>query len=64
VQGAFSTVTVKLQLAVLFDASLAVQFTVDVPIGKQAPDAGAHTTVVPAQLSVTVGIVKVTAAQL
>jgi hypothetical protein len=40
-----ATVTVKPQLVVLFDASLAVQLTVVVPFGNAVPDAGTQTTV-------------------
>ena len=50
----FFTVTVKLQLAVLFDASVAEQLTVVVPIGKLDPDGGVHVTVTGLQLSVAV----------
>lgn len=49
------TVTVKEQLAVLPEVSVAVQVTVVAPNGKVAPDAGEQTTVAPGQLSVTVG---------
>src|SRR4029434_4771408 len=55
-----NTVTVKLQVAVLLDASVAVQVTVVVPTGKQDPDGGLQTTVTPGQLSVAV-VVNVTA---
>ena len=48
------TVTVKLHVAVFPDASVAVQLTVVVPIGKVEPDAGEQTTVTPGQLSVAV----------
>ena len=48
-------VTAKLQVAVLPEVSVAVQVTVVVPIGKQLPEAGEHTTVAPGQLSVTTG---------
>ncbi len=47
--------TVKLQLDVLPEASVAVQVTVVTPVGKQLPDGGVHTTVTPAQLSVATG---------
>jgi len=53
---------VKLHVAVLPDASVAVQFTVVVPTAKQDPDAGLHTVVAPGQLSLAVGGGKVTAA--
>ena len=39
------------------DVSLAVHVTVVTPTGKVAPDAGAHTTVAPGQLSEAVGVV-------
>lgn len=48
------TVTVKVQEAWLPDASVAVQFTVVVPRGKQPPDAGEQLAVAPEQLSDTV----------
>lgn len=54
-----NTLTEKLQVAVLLDASVAVQVTVVLPIGKQVPDAGLQTTVTPGQLSLAV-VVKVT----
>ncbi len=58
VQGAVPvTVTVKVQEAVLLDASVAVQVTVVVPTGKQVPDAGTQEAVAPRQLSVGVGVV-------
>ena len=50
------TVTVKLQVAVLPEVSVATQLTVVVPTGNTDPDAGVHTTVAPAQLSVTEGV--------
>ena len=56
-----NTVTVKLQLEALFDASVAVQVTEVTPMGKQLPEGGLQTTVT-AQLSETVGA-KVTFAQ-
>jgi hypothetical protein len=49
-------VTAKLHVAVLPEVSVAVQVTVVVPVGKQLPEAGEHTTVAPGQLSVTTGI--------
>jgi hypothetical protein len=49
------TCTVKEQVAVLPDASVAVQLTVVVPSGKQVPDAGVQETVTPGQLSFAVG---------
>jgi len=51
------TVTVNEQVAVLFDASVAVQVTVVVPTGKQDPEAGAQVTVAPGQLSPGAGVV-------
>ena len=46
----------------LFDASLAVQVTEVVPTGNIDPEGGMHATVgVPGQLSVAVGVVKLTA---
>jgi hypothetical protein len=53
--------TVKLQVAVLLDASFAVQVTVVTPSGNVEPDGGLHTAVVtPGQLSLAVGVAKVT----
>lgn len=49
-------VTVKLHVAVLPEASVAVQVTVVTPVGKQEPDAGLQTTVTPGQLSVAVAV--------
>ena len=51
------TVTVKVQVPVFVEAAVAVQVTVVVPTGKVDPDAGAHTTVAPGQLSDAVGVV-------
>jgi len=48
------TVTLKLQLAVLPDASVAVQVTVFVPLAKTLPLVGAQLTVTPEQLSLAV----------
>src|SRR6266545_7572288 len=57
------TVTVNEQLELLPAPSEAVQVTVVVPIGKDEPDAGAHTTLTGSgQLSVAVGAGKVTTA--
>ena len=50
-----NTVTVKLQVAVLFDVSVAVQVTVVVPTGRIEPLGGVHAEVTPGQLSDTVG---------
>src|SRR5439155_8240569 len=46
------TVTVKLQLELLPDVSVAVHTTLVVPLGKLDPDAGTHTIEPPRQLSV------------
>jgi hypothetical protein len=51
------TVTVKVQVVILLDASVAVQVTVVVPTGKVEPDDGVHEVVAPGQLSVAVGVV-------
>lgn len=45
------TFTVKLQVAVLPEASVAVTVTVVVPFGNAVPDGGLATTVTPGQLS-------------
>jgi hypothetical protein len=50
------TVTMKLQVAVLLAASVAVQVTVVAPIGKQEPDGGLHPTLTPGQLSEAVAV--------
>ena len=50
------TVTVKEQLEVLPDASVAVLVTVVVPFGKVEPEGGLLTTVTPGQLSVAVTV--------
>jgi len=50
------TMMVNEQVAVFFEASLTLQFTVVVPFGKVAPDTGVHVGVpTPGQLSLTVG---------
>ena len=59
-----NTVTVKVQVAVLPDVSVAVQVTVVVPTGRIEPLGGVHTEVTPGQLSDTVGAGKVTVALL
>lgn len=59
-----NTVTVKLHVAVLPDASVAVQVTVVVPMGNVEPEGGVHATVTPGQLSDAVGAGKVTVALL
>src|SRR6266705_2883421 len=51
VADAVSTVTVKVQVAVLFEVSVAVQVTVVVPTGKTELEAGLQTTETPGQLS-------------
>jgi len=51
------TVTVNMQLPVLFDVSLAEQLTVVTPLLKVDPDAGTQVTGrEPSQLSVAVGV--------
>ena len=50
-----STVTVKLQPAVLPEVSVAVQFTVVGPSAKTEPEGGVQATVAPGQLSDTAG---------
>lgn len=57
------TVTVKVQVAVLLEASVAVQVTVVTPFWKVEPDAGTQAAVAPVQLSVGVGVVYVTFAE-
>jgi hypothetical protein len=49
------TVTVKLQVAVRPDPSVAVHVTVFVPLAKVEPDAGVQLVVTPGQLSLAVG---------
>src|SRR6185295_18502831 len=56
------TETVKLQVAVLPEASVAVQVTVVTPTGKQLPEGGLQTTTTPGQLSLAV-VVKLTTVQ-
>jgi hypothetical protein len=48
-------VTANMHVAVLPDASVAVQVTEVVPTGNGVPEGGTHTTVAPGQLSVTTG---------
>ena len=50
-----ATVTVKLQLAVFPDVSVAVQVTVLVPTGKVEPEGGLQAVDTPEQLSAAVG---------
>lgn len=58
------TVTVNEHEAELAEASDTVQVTVVVPFGKLEPDAGAQTGVpAPVQLSVDVGVAKLTTAE-
>jgi len=59
---ALNTLTVKLQVAVLPEASVAVQVTVVTPTGKQLPEGGLQTTTTPGQLSLAV-VVKLTTTQ-
>src|SRR5262249_14456962 len=49
------TSTMKVQVAVLPEASVAVQVTVVLPMGNTEPEAGTHAAVTPGQLSVAVG---------
>jgi uncharacterized protein (DUF983 family) len=51
------TVTVKVQVPVWPFVAVAVQVTVVVPTGNEEPEAGAHTTLTPEQLSEPVGVV-------
>src|SRR5215510_6330263 len=44
----------------LFEASVAVQVTIVVPVGKVDPEGGLQATVTPGQLSVAAGVGKVT----
>ena len=53
-------VTVKVQVAVFDEASVAVHVTVVVPTANVDPLAGTHITVAPGQLSPGVGVVYVT----
>jgi hypothetical protein len=57
-----ATVTVKEQTLVLPEVSVAMQFTVVVPIGKMEPDGGETLVEATPQLSVTVGPEKFTTA--
>ena len=57
---AAKSVTLKLQEAVLPEASVAVHVTVVVPTGKVEPDGGTQAAVTPGQLSLAVGGGKVT----
>jgi hypothetical protein len=50
------TVTVKVQVAVLPEASVAVEVTVVVPVGNRLPEAGTLVTTTPGQLSVAVAL--------
>jgi hypothetical protein len=51
-----NTETVKLQVAVLPEASVAVHVTVVVPTGTAAPEGGTQAVVTPGQLSLAVGL--------
>jgi hypothetical protein len=55
-----NTLTLNEQVAVLPEASVAVQVTVVVPTGKVEPEGGTQATVTPGQLSAAVGGGKVT----
>jgi hypothetical protein len=58
-QSLGATVTVKVQLAELVEASVAVQVTVVVPVGKPEPDGGLQETCMSCacvQLSVAAGV--------
>jgi hypothetical protein len=57
------TVTVKMQRFVLPLASVATQVTVVTPTISRVPEAGEHTSVAPAQLSLNVGAKETTASQ-
>ena len=59
---ASNVVTMKLQVAVFDEPSVAVHVTVVAPNGKHEPDGGTHATVTPGQLSEAV-VVKLTTAQ-
>ena len=50
------TVTLKLMLATLPEASLAEQFTVVMPTGKTEPEAGVQLKVAPGQLSLAITV--------
>jgi len=52
---ALNPLTVKLQLAVFPEPSVAVQLTVVTPTANDDPDGGVHTALAPGQLSVTTG---------
>jgi hypothetical protein len=54
------TVTLKLQLAVLPEASVAVQVTLLVPLANVLPLVGMQLTVTPEQLSVAIAAAKFT----
>ena len=56
------TVTEKLHWAVWPDPSVAVQVTGVVPLTKVEPEAGLQATVTPGQLSVALGVAKLTTA--
>ena len=50
------TATLKLQLALLLETSVAVQVTLFVPLANAEPVGGAQTTITPGQLSVAVAV--------
>lgn len=52
----------NVQFVVLPDVSVAVQVTVFVPLGKDVPEGGLQLRVTPGQLSVAVGVEKLTTA--
>ena len=58
------TVTVNVQVDLLPAASVAVEVTVVMPIGKAEPEGGLETTVTPGQLSVAVTVKFTTAVHL
>jgi hypothetical protein len=56
-RNAPETATLKVQVEMLPDASVAVQVTVVLPTGKEEPDGGKQITTPPGQLSVAVASV-------
>ena len=63
IQGVALTVTVKLQLSLLPEASVTFDFMVVTPSGKVEPEAGVEVTETPGQLSEITGAAKVTMAE-
>src|SRR4051794_6345952 len=61
--SASRTMTRKTHCAVLPERSVAMQVTRLVPVGKEEPEAGWHTTVVPGLLSLTVTVNETVAEQ-